>query len=254
MSLGNGDFVKISYTGKLENGDVFDTTDTEVAKQHGIYAEGIDYNPIIVVVGENMVVTGLDEDLIGKEVGYEGTVVIPPEKAFGHRNPELVEVVPTRRFEKKPVPGMRVNVGNRTGTVESVVGGRVRVDFNLPYAGKTITYDYKIEKSVVNAISKIKGLIEYYMHKDFVVSKKGKIIRVEIPYEFAFNQTVQYYKGVLAEKIMRFIDVEGVEYVELHKKPPHAIEEAKSEVADEREKPEENAEKSDDDAANNFSK
>ncbi len=253
MSLGNGDFVKISYTGKLENGDVFDTTDIEVAKQHGIYAEGIDYNPIIIVVGENMVVRGLDEDLIGKEVGYEGTVVVPPEKAFGHRNPELVEVVPTRRFEKKPVPGMRVNVGNRAGTIENVVGGRVRVDFNLPYAGKAITYNYKIEKSVGNTINKIKGLIEYYLHKDFVVSKKGKIIRVEIPYEFAFNQTVQYYKGVLAEKIMRFIDVEEVEYVELHKKP-HAIEEAKSEVTDEQEKPEEIAEKSDDDVANNFSK
>ncbi|MGB8312073.1 MAG: peptidylprolyl isomerase [Halobacteriota archaeon] len=253
MSLGNGDFVKISYTGKLENGDVFDTTDIEVAKQHGIYAEGIDYNPIIIVVGENMVVRGLDEDLIGKEVGYEGTVVVPPEKAFGHRNPELVEVVPTRRFEKKPVPGMRVNVGNRAGIIENVVGGRVRVDFNLPYAGKAITYNYKIEKSVGNTINKIKGLIEYYLHKDFVVSKKGKIIRVEIPYEFAFNQTVQYYKGVLAEKIMRFIDVEEVEYVELHKKP-HAIEEAKSEVTDEQEKPEEIAEKSDDDVANNFSK
>jgi len=253
MSVRNGDFIKISYTGKLESGDVFDTTDIEVAKQHGIYAEGIDYSPIIIVVGENMVVKGLDEDLIGKKVGYEGTVVVPPEKAFGHRNPELIEVVPTRRFEKKPVPGMRVNVGNRTGTIENVVGGRVRVDFNLPYAGKTITYDYKIEESVGNAINKIKGLIEYYLHKDFVVSKKGKIIRVEIPYEFAFNQTVQYYKGVLAEKIMRFVDVEEVEYVELHKKP-HAIEEAKSEVADEQEKPVEITEKSEDDVANNFSK
>jgi len=253
MSVGKGDFVKISYTGKLENGDVFDTTDIEVAKQYGIYAEGIDYNPIVIVVGENMVVRGLDEDLVDKEIGYEGTVVVTPEKAFGHRNPELTEVVPTRRFEKKPVPGMRVNVGNRTGIVESVVGGRVRVDFNLPYAGKTITYHYKIEKRIGTTIDKIKGLLEYYLHKDFIVSKKGKIVKIEIPNEFGFNQTVQYYKGVLAEKIMRLIDLEEVEYVEVYKKP-HAIEEAKSMATDEQKKPAEITEKSEDDVANNFSK
>lgn len=236
MSVNNGDFVKISYTGKLENGDVFDTTDAEVAKQHGIYAEGIDYSPVVIVVGESMVVKGLDEDLIGRNVGYKGTVVIPPEKAFGPRNPELVEVVPTRRFEKRPVPGMRVTVDNKTGTVESVIGGRVRVDFNLPYAGKTITYDYTLEEIIDAPISKIKGLIQYYLHKDFPVSIKRGVTRIEVPYEFAFNQTVQYYKGVLAEKIMRFIDVEEVDYVELHKKL-HPPEEVKSEITKEREKP-----------------
>ncbi len=235
MSVNSGDFVKISYTGKLENEDVFDTTDAEVAKQHGIYAEGIDYGPVVIVVGENMVVKGLDEDLVGKNAGYKGTVVVPPEKAFGQRNPELVEVVPTRRFEKRPLPGMRVTVDNKTGTVENVIGGRVRVDFNLPYAGKTITYDYALEEIIDDPKSKVKGLIQYFLHKDFPVSIKKGVLRIEVPYEFAFNQTVQYYKGVLAEKIMRLIDVEEVHYVEVHKKP-QPPQEATSDIANEREK------------------
>jgi FKBP-type peptidyl-prolyl cis-trans isomerase SlyD len=253
MSVNSGDFVKISYTGKLENGDVFDTTDAEVAKQHGIYAEGIDYSPVVIVVGESMVVKGLDEDLVGRNVGYKGTVVVPPEKAFGQRNPELVEVVPTRRFEKRPVPGMRVTVDNKTGTVESVIGGRVRVDFNVPYAGKTITYDYTLEESIDDPKSKIKGLIQYYLHKDFPVSIKRGIIRIEVPYEFPFNQTVQYYKGVLAEKIMRLIDVEEVDYVELHKKP-HPPEEVKSEITNEREKSAEIAQEPTAEVSDNLSK
>ncbi len=142
MSVKRGDFVRLSYTGRLESGDVFDTTDEEAAKENGIFAEGVNYAPITIIAGENMVVKGLDEDLMSKNSGYEGTVTVPPEKAFGERVPELVEVVPTRRFEKRPAPGMRVSLDNRTGTVESVVGGRTRVDFNSPYAGKSVVYNY----------------------------------------------------------------------------------------------------------------
>ncbi len=224
MSVKPGDFVRLSYTGRLESGDVFDTTDAEVAKENGIFAEGVNYAPIIIIAGENMVVKGLDEDLIGKEAGYEGTVTVLPEKAFGERVPELVEVVPTRRFERRPVPGMRVSLDNRTGTVESVVGGRVRVDFNSPYAGKTVRYEYKIDKAIRSKAEKIKGLLKYYLNRDFEVTVKDKLVTVLVPYELGFNQTVQYYKQLLAEKIMQFAKVDEVDYVEVHKKHEHAAE------------------------------
>jgi len=226
MSVKPGDFVRLSYTGRLDNEDVFDTTDAEVAKENGIFAEGVNYAPITIIAGENMVVKGLDEDLIGKKTGYEGTVTVPPDKAFGERVPELVEVVPTRRFEKRPVPGMRVSLDNRTGTVESVVGGRVRVDFNSPYAGKTVRYEYKIEKVLRSTAEKIKGLLKYYLNRDFDVTVKEKLVTVAVPYELGFNQTVQYYKQLLAEKIMHFTNVEEVDYVEVHKKHEHTGEQS----------------------------
>ncbi|MDD1725737.1 MAG: peptidylprolyl isomerase [Euryarchaeota archaeon] len=240
MSVTRGDFIRLSYTGQLDNGDVFDTTNEDIAKENDLFAEGVSYAPIVVIAGENMVVTGLDEDLIGKASGYKGQVKIQPKDAFGERKPELVEVVPTRRFEKRPTPGMRVSLDNRTGTVESVIGGRVRVDFNSPYAGKTIIYDYTIEKIVDKSVDKVKGLIKYYLNKDFDVSIAKKRVKVDMPYELGFNPQVQYYKKLLAEKIMQFTDMEEVDYIEVHKRPEPvtegalegALEEASEEKAD----------------------
>lgn len=226
MSVTRGDFIRLSYTGRLDNGDIFDTTNADVAKENDLFAEGVSYTPIVVIAGENMVVTGLDEDLMGKASGYEGQVKIQPKDAFGERKPELVEVVPTRRFEKRPTPGMRVSLDNRTGTVESVIGGRVRVDFNSPYAGKTIVYDYTIEKIVDKAVDKVKGLLKYYLNKDFNVSIAKKRVKVDMPYELGFNPQVQYYKKLLAEKIMQFTDMEEVDYIEVHKRPEPVSEEA----------------------------
>jgi FKBP-type peptidyl-prolyl cis-trans isomerase 2 len=226
MSVTRGDFIRLSYTGRLDNGDIFDTTNADVARENDLFAEGVSYAPIVVIAGENMVVTGLDEDLMGKASGYEGQVKIQPKDAFGERKPELVEVVPTRRFEKRPTPGMRVSLDNRTGTVESVIGGRVRVDFNSPYAGKTIVYDYTIEKIVDKAVDKVKGLLKYYLNKDFNVSIAKKRVKVDMPYELGFNPQVQYYKKLLAEKIMQFTDMEEVDYIEVHKRPEPVSEEA----------------------------
>jgi FKBP-type peptidyl-prolyl cis-trans isomerase SlyD len=226
MSVTRGDFIRLSYTGRLDNGDVFDTTNEDIAKENDLFAEGVSYAPIVVIAGENMVVTGLDEDLIGKASGYEGQVKIQPKDAFGERKPELIEVVPTRRFEKRPTPGMRVSLDNRTGTVESVIGGRVRVDFNSPYAGKTIIYDYTIEKIMDKTGEKVKGLLKYYLNKDFDVSIAKKRVKVDMPYELGFNPQVQYYKKLLAEKIMQFTDMEEVDYIEVHKRPEPVSEEA----------------------------
>jgi FKBP-type peptidyl-prolyl cis-trans isomerase SlyD len=232
MSVTRGDFIRLSYTGRLDNGDIFDTTNADVAKENDLFAEGVSYAPIVVIAGENMVVTGLDEDLMGKASGYEGQVKIQPKDAFGERKPELVEVVPTRRFEKRPTPGTRVSLDNRTGTVESVVGGRVRVDFNSPYAGKTISYQYTIEKIVDKTVEKVKGLLKYYLNKDFNASIAKKRVKVNMPYEMGFNPQVQYYKKLLAEKIMLFADVEEVDYIEVHKRPEPVSEETTEAAAE----------------------
>ncbi|HYA32562.1 MAG TPA: peptidylprolyl isomerase [Candidatus Bathyarchaeia archaeon] len=226
MSVKRGDFIKLSYTGRLDDGDVFDTTDEGIAKENGLFAEGVSYAPITIVVGENMVVKGLDADFIGKKAGFKGKVTLTPQDAFGQRIPELIEVVPTRRFEKRPVPGMRVSLDNRTGTVESVIGGRVRVDFNSPYAGKTINYEYKIEAIITDTVEKVRGLFKYYLNKDFNVSTANGKVTVEMPYELGFNQQVQYYKKLLAEKIIEFAGAEEVDYVEIHKRPEPVSEEA----------------------------
>ena len=90
---------------------------------------------------------GYEDDLIGKEIGYSGRVEIAPENAFGLHDPKNVEMVPLNRFkEEKPVPGMRVGMENRTGTVTRVIGRKVSVDFNHPLAGRTMVYEYTIRE------------------------------------------------------------------------------------------------------------
>ena len=92
MAIENGNYVKLSYTGSV-NGAPFDTTDAEEAKKAGIFRENALYGPVVVKVGAGHVLPGVDEDLAGKEIGQEDTVVVPPEKAVGeHKKDELKAV------------------------------------------------------------------------------------------------------------------------------------------------------------------
>ena len=75
MPVTEGSFVRLSYTGKI--GDrVFDTTDETVAKEAGIHNPQAVYGPILVRVGNRHVVIGLDDALVGKEAGEEGSIVL----------------------------------------------------------------------------------------------------------------------------------------------------------------------------------
>ncbi|MEA2003812.1 MAG: FKBP-type peptidyl-prolyl cis-trans isomerase, partial [archaeon] len=127
MAIEKGDFIRINYTGKFEDGTIFDTIDEEVAKEQDIYDENVRYGSYIVIVGAKHVVEGLDEDFIGKDVGYRGTVEVPPEKGYGGRKTELVKTYPTSKFTEKPVPGMQAVVDGKQGTVVMTIGRRVRI-------------------------------------------------------------------------------------------------------------------------------
>jgi len=145
MTIQNGDFIRVSYTGKNED-RIYDTTNEEVAKANNIYNEKGKYGGDIIIVGAGHTVAGLDEDLVGKDVGYSGSVTIPPEKAFGIRNPELIETVPVTKFEQRPQVGMSVQVDGRQGIVIRAIGRMAQVDFNRFLAGQTVTYDYEIKE------------------------------------------------------------------------------------------------------------
>src|SRR5208337_147785 len=142
MAIKEGDFVKLSYTGTA-NGLVFDTTDEEEAKTAGIHSPSAIYGPVTICVGQKHVITGLDEELVGKKVGTEADVTVPPEKAFGERDTKKVQSYPKNKFKDKPVRGMRINVEEHgEGVVVDVIGSRVIVDFNAPLAGQTLSYHY----------------------------------------------------------------------------------------------------------------
>ncbi|MBU2617247.1 MAG: peptidylprolyl isomerase [Euryarchaeota archaeon] len=219
MLIKNGDFIKITYTGRLESGDIFDTTDAKVAKEEDIFDESAEYGANMIVIGSGHIVKGLDEDVVGKEVGYKGSVKIPPEKGFGERDSALIETVMISKFEKRPYPGMRVGIGGRMGTVETVIGRRARVDFNHPLAGKTVVYDYTIEERIKGTKAKIEGLIDLYAHADLDVDIEGDVATVIVPYALSFDQRWLVSKQQIANEIFAHTKIREVRYVEKHVAP-----------------------------------
>ncbi|MFC1787473.1 peptidylprolyl isomerase [Halobacteriota archaeon] len=219
MPIKNGDFIKITYTGRLKNGDVFDTIDEKTAKEFGIFNESAEYGAKMIVVGSEHVLKGLDEDVVGKEVGYEGSVTIQPEKGFGDRDPALVETAMVSKFEEKPYPGMRVTISGRMGIVETVIGRRARVDFNHPFAGETLTYEYTIEKKLRGTKAKIEGLTDLYMKSDLDVEIQGDVATVIIPYALSFDQRWLMSKQRMSDDILAHTNLREVWYLEKYVSP-----------------------------------
>jgi FKBP-type peptidyl-prolyl cis-trans isomerase SlyD len=217
MTIQKGDFIRVSYTGKNDD-RVFDTTDEEVAKANDIYNEKGKYGGDVIIVGSGHTVAGLDEDLVGKEVGYSGSVTIPPEKAFGIRNPELIETIPITKFEQRPQVGMPVQVDGRQGVVIRAIGRMVQVDFNRFLAGQTLTYDYEIKEKIEDNEGKVKGILGLYIGKEFSVEIKDGTATVEIEHDLTFNQRWLMSKRQIAKELIDNTDITEVVYLEKYNK------------------------------------
>lgn len=219
MSIQKGDFIKVSYTGKTaDDGRVFDTTDEEAAKANNVYNEKGKYGGDVVIVGAGHTVAGLDEDLAGKDVGYKGSVTIPPEKAFGHRNPELIESLPITKFKERPQVGMMVEIDGRPGMVIRVIGRVAQVDFNRFLAGQTVTYDYEIKEKIEDIEGKVMGLLGLYIGKDFSIQVNDSTVTVEIQPELTYNQRWLMSKRQIAREIIDNTDIKEILYLERYNK------------------------------------
>nr|QNO46796.1 putative FKBP-type peptidyl-prolyl cis-trans isomerase [Methanosarcinales archaeon ANME-2c ERB4] len=218
MTIENEDVIRINYTGRLEDGMVFDTTDEEVAKEHDIYDENIRYDSFVIIVGKGHVVEGLDEDIVGKEAGYHGTVEIPPEKGYGEHKTELVKTYPTSKFTETPVKGMRAVVDEQQGLVVMKVGRRVRIDFNSPMAGKTLIFDYTIEDQIDDDLDKIKSLLQSFFRKDFDVELVDETAVIEPPSDLRLNQNWLLMKSRIANELLGSMELDNVKFVETYQK------------------------------------
>ncbi|MBE0522618.1 MAG: peptidylprolyl isomerase [Candidatus Methanoperedenaceae archaeon] len=215
MSIQKGDFIKITYTGKVtEDERVFDTTDRQVAKDNEIFNENRTYGPEVVIVGAGHLVPGLDEDFVGKDVGYRGSVTLPPEKAFGHRNPELIETIPIKNFPKPPQLGATVQLEQRFGTVVRTIGRMATVDFNRYLAGQTISYDYEIVEKIEGTEDKVKGLLTLYLGMELPVVIEGKVLTIGIEPALTYNQSWLMAKGRIAREIIDATEIDEVLLVE----------------------------------------
>lgn len=205
MTIKEGDFVQIIYSGEVD-GRIFDTTDEEEAKEAGIHNAGALYGPIGIRVGSRHVIVGLDDDLIGKEVGYEGELDVPPEKAFGPHDAEKVESFPKNKFKEKPAKGMTVKVENLgEGTVVDMIGGRIIVDFNHPLAGKTLHYRYNIEGLVEGVEARMRGLIHLYAGRDLDITFEDGALTVTLPPGIAYDRRWVLWRSRVVHEAFEYI-------------------------------------------------
>ncbi|MEM4587115.1 MAG: FKBP-type peptidyl-prolyl cis-trans isomerase [Candidatus Jordarchaeales archaeon] len=219
--ISKGDFVLVDLTGRVKDGEIFETTLKDVAEKEGIYDENEVYEPRLVVVGENWVFPEIDSTLESMKIGETKTVEI--KNAFGEWKRENVKSFSVKEFLKNninPKPGMRVRIGGRLATIKKVGGGRVRVDMNHPYAGKTIVYEVSVVKKITDNNEKIKALIKRRMPKiplekvKIEVGSEGKSITIEIPKETFFVDGVQFVKFGLARDLKKYIGFEEVIFIE----------------------------------------
>jgi peptidylprolyl isomerase len=130
----SGDKVKVDYTGKLTNGDVFDSSKGR--------------EPLAFTVGAGQMIQGFDKAVLGMKVSQTKTVTIPAAEAYGPRRDEMVIKV-----DKSQLPaGMNPKVGDQLGmrhsngskmpvTVTSVTDTTMTVDANHFLAGKDLIFE-----------------------------------------------------------------------------------------------------------------
>ena len=220
----NGDFLEIEYVGKLsETGEIFDLTNEKLAKENNIYKPTTVYGPVTIVLGAGYILPSLDEKIKKLSVGDVKKLILQPEEAFGKRDLRLLKVFSMAWFQKQrmtPVIGQYVTLGdNMQGKVLSVSGGRVRMDFNHPLAGKMLEYDVKINKKLDDKKDQIEGIVTFYtgiLKKMFKTNLKENKVRILMPKGVPLNDNI---KKMLIENIKKYVKgIEDIEFGQVEEK------------------------------------
>ena len=173
--------VLVEFTGReAETGRVFDTTSEATAKEAGVYRENAVFAPVPTIVGKGDLLPGLEDAVLEMNEGEERKLALGPAKAFGERKKELVVIVPLQEFRKRgiqPLPGL----------VQTISGGRVRVDMNNDLAGKEVEYDLKVVREVRDSKEKAQLLTEkFFPLKEKAETRlEGEVLAVKLPKELA---------------------------------------------------------------------
>lgn len=185
MVLKKNDFIEIEFTGKLKDGEIFDSNIKEDIKNSELKTKA---KPFIYCLGNGMFLKSIDDFLIGKEISTYN-IELSPEQAFGKRDSSLIKMVPSSVFEKhelNPVVGGLFNFDGMIGKVLVSSGGRILVDFNNPLAGKDVEYKINVLRKVNDINEKAKSLIEFFFKRDLKFEIKDKKLILELEPEL-FN-------------------------------------------------------------------
>ena len=224
MTFSNGSLILVDYTAKVKDtNEVFETTIEDEAKKHSIHDANIKYQPKLVSVGESWVLKGLDEALAKTKVGDKLTVEVTPEKGFGERDSGKVRMIPLRKLgddAEKVSIGDTIEIDNKKGIIRFIGSGRVQVDYNHRFAGKTILYDVNVIKSLDSDEDKIFGILKRHLPVEdskLILKKSGNSVDIVVPEEIFRMDGLQVIKHFIQMDIFKFVPkLEKVNYIETH--------------------------------------
>ncbi|MDD4876579.1 MAG: peptidylprolyl isomerase [Dehalococcoidales bacterium] len=133
----NGDIIKVHYTGKLDDGTVFDTS--------------AEREPLEFTLGEGRVISGFEEAVRDMQVGQSKTITIPADQAYGQHRDDLVMIAERTQLPEDLIPelGQQLQMQQPDGTTTIVViidisETTITVDANHPLAGKDLTFEIEV--------------------------------------------------------------------------------------------------------------
>lgn len=233
-----GSIVAVNYTGKVVlSGEVFESTIEKKAVEAGIFSEKQKYEPLVAVVGEGDVLPGLDKALKEMLPGGQKEVLVKPADGWGERKPANIRVIALQQFREKkisPFPGMIVDLNGMQGKVQTVSGGRVRVDFNHPLAGKELLYDLKIEREITEPKEQIESLYKKYFF--MVPDAEKKLVsgkdEIEITLSPRWSANLEPLKQLFSRIATKYVKgIEKVRFVEEFRQEQQPEKEGKKEAA-----------------------
>jgi peptidylprolyl isomerase len=228
MPLEKGSLVLVDYTARVKDtNDVFDTTREEEAKKTNFYDPTHKYEPRIVSIGENWVLKGLDEALSNANVGDKLNIEVSPEKGFGKRDDSKIRMIPQRKLGDKADEvgvGDEIEIDNRRGIVRYVGSGRIQVDFNHRFAGKTLLYDANILKKLDSDSEKVSALVKRRMGVDeskLQVNLAVPNLEIQLPEDTYLAEGLQIVKRAVANDIFKFVPtIKNIKFIESYQAPP----------------------------------
>jgi len=226
LTFNKGSLILIDYTAKVKDSEeIFDTTIEEDAKKHSIHEPNVKYQPKLVSIGEVSypVLKGLDEALAKTTVGNKLTVEVTPDKGFGERDSGKVRMIPIRKLgedAEKVSVGDTIEVDNKRGIIRFIGSGRVQIDYNHRYAGKTILYDVNVVKSLDSPNDKVDGILKNRLpleNSKIIFELKDKEVNITIPEEILRADGLQIMKHFIQLDIFKFVQsLEKVNFIETH--------------------------------------
>jgi len=215
MKLQKKEFIEIEFTGRIKDGEIFDSNIKEDLKKLN---PDLKSKPLIFCLGEGMFLNGVEDFLIKTEIKesdkYE--IELNPENAFGIRDPKLIQTMPT--------PGALFNFDGRMAKILTVSGGRIMVDFNHVLAGKKIIYQVSVLKKVEDLNEQVKSFINFLFKKDLKFEIKENKIILEI------DKSLSQFVKLFSEKFKEIfnMDLEVKEIEEINKELKKEIKEKKA--------------------------